>query len=149
MPESQELVSLLKKAHAFIGYTPLADEPQYRPYLLASGFTQPEFQVPMDAAVDPFSLAEQYSAEHSGKRVALFIPGRKFAPSGVRAGRGVGWYDRLLSKVPPDWVRVGVAHPWHLFEHLEKKEWDQDMDFILIEEEDGYDVIKTSARTRA
>lgn len=55
----------------------------------------------------------------------VLIPGIVFGEDGVRLGRGAGWYDRALTDLPNETVRVGVTfesqvvprgllptHPW-------------------------------------
>lgn len=59
------------------------------------------------------------------------IPGLAFDPStGIRLGRGAGYYDRLLAS--PGWraETVGVALPWHLAAGLPVEPHDRPMDWL-------------------
>lgn len=58
------------------------------------GFLQPLAGAPQ---VDPADIA-----------VAL-VPGRCFDEEGTRIGRGVGYYDELLARLPESAYRVGIA----------------------------------------
>jgi 5-formyltetrahydrofolate cyclo-ligase len=40
----------------------------------------------------------------------LVVPGLLFARDGTRLGRGTGHYDRLLARVRPDAVRIGICY---------------------------------------
>jgi 5-formyltetrahydrofolate cyclo-ligase len=41
---------------------------------------------------------------------ALAVPGMLFAPDGTRLGRGSGHYDRMLARVRPDALRIGICY---------------------------------------
>lgn len=139
---------LLGNVTWLIGYTPLGDEPDYR--------TAPEFvsfipdrltlvtQHPED---DPFVCAAALTQSHTGSRPALLIPGRAFDANGTRHGRGGGWYDRFLSKVPVSWLRIGIATPdTYTSTLLTREAWDEPVDVVLIQEPDGWRHVHTNAR---
>ena len=77
--------------------------------------------------------------------VALLIPGTAFDEHGTRHGRGYGWYDRFLSSVPREWVRIGVA-PLGTFSTtvLTREKWDEPMDWILAETASGFEYYRTN-----
>ncbi len=48
----------------------------------------------------------------------VIVPGLAFTPNGERLGQGGGWYDRLLARVRPDCVTIGVGFDEQLDEKL-------------------------------
>jgi 5,10-methenyltetrahydrofolate synthetase len=131
--DSTKLNTAFAKSGAVIGYIPLAGEPAYDEYLADSGFPAASYVVPPSRNPDPFNAAKELSETYAGKRVIILLPGTAFDESGTRKGRGGGWYDRLLSAIPEEWVRVGVLHSDSLHdEPLERKSWDEPVDFLLI-----------------
>ena len=80
-------------------------------------------------------------------RAYVLVPGRRFDRHGTRYGRGGGWYDRFLSEVPTSWLRIGVTRTQDLADgRLERKPWDQPVDWLLIEADDGWHAVETKAR---
>lgn len=60
--------------------------------------------------------------------IDLFLcPGLAFTPSGVRLGRGKGYYDRALAGARPDAVFVGVCFPSQLQSSLPAEAHDRPM----------------------
>lgn len=59
------------------------------------------------------------------------IPGLAFDPAtGIRLGRGAGYYDRLLARPGFAAVTIGVAAPWHLATPLPCEAHDRPMDLL-------------------
>ncbi len=82
------------------------------------GITQPSSS---EAWVDPARIQ------------ILLVPGRAFSVQGVRVGRGKGHYDRAmltLSEGVPKW---GVAFDVQVFPHIEKAEWDLEIETLFTE----------------
>lgn len=130
-----------------VGYAPFDDEPDYRVFLKAHGLPEPEYIVPASEDILPTEIRDVLVQQYSEKPVALFLPGRQFDISGTRHGRGHGWYDRLLSSVPDSWIRVGVLKDANFSpEPLVRKDWDEPVDFLLIERDGIFEVQKTGAR---
>lgn len=70
-----------------------------------------------------------------GDLAMVMVPGIYFdAESGVRLGRGGGYYDRFLARTPPTVQRVGVAMEWQLTASLPADEHDQRMDWLVTEQ---------------
>jgi len=61
----------------------------------------------------------------------LFIPGLAFTASGVRLGRGKGYYDRYLKDFSG--LRIGVCFSRQLFSQLPQDESDVGMTHVLSE----------------
>ena len=53
--------------------------------------------------------------------------------SGVRLGRGAGFYDRLFARLPADLLRVGLAYGFQEISDLPRDPWDIPMDFVITE----------------
>lgn len=104
-------------------------------------FLQPFFQthrgieIPSDRTNDPFSVAHEIIKESSSLRAVIFLPGTQFDRFGTRHGRGGGWYDRFLSQIPTDWIRVGVTDISQVSnKRLVRQSWDEPVDWILFSE---------------
>lgn len=69
---------------------------------------------------------------------AVVVPGRLFDKHKNRIGRGYGFYDRFLSVVPDDVIRIGLAFDFQMMHELPVEEHDIPMD-IVITEERSYD----------
>ncbi|HDN85936.1 MAG: 5-formyltetrahydrofolate cyclo-ligase [Candidatus Omnitrophota bacterium] len=48
----------------------------------------------------------------------VIVPGLGFSPQGYRLGRGAGFYDRFLKKLPKKIKKVGVAFDFQVIENL-------------------------------
>jgi len=64
---------------------------------------------------------------------AVLVPGLGFDLRGRRLGRGGGFYDRLLGRLPASVVRVGVAAEARVLERLPAEEWDENLDLLVTE----------------
>ena len=58
------------------------------------------------------------------------VPGMAFDPAGHRLGRGKGYYDRFLARVPLLY-KIGLCYTWQLVEHVPCDEHDIVMDKII------------------
>lgn len=58
------------------------------------------------------------------------IPGMAFDREGHRLGRGKGYYDRLLSRIPYLY-KIGVCFPWQLIDSVPTDEHDITMDCVI------------------
>jgi 5-formyltetrahydrofolate cyclo-ligase len=68
----------------------------------------------------------------------ILVPGRKFDMSGSRIGRGGGWYDKFLSRVPRTWTRIGIAYNEDICNSpIPQNEWDQKMDYLVAFDHTG------------
>jgi|CXWL01.1.fsa_nt_gi hypothetical protein len=132
----------ISESSQIIGFQPMSDEPAYVGFLKELGVTVPEEIIPADATLSPEETAKKFAEQYGGSAVSLFIPGQKFDKFGTRHGRGHGWYDRFLSQLPREWLRVGVLDVSRLSdEKLKRQTWDQPVDMLLVSEKGGWRII--------
>jgi 5-formyltetrahydrofolate cyclo-ligase len=62
---------------------------------------------------------------------AFLCPGLAFCPQGNRLGRGRGFYDRLLSKIRPDALKIGICFPQSRVPDTYPEEHDVAMDHVI------------------
>jgi 5-formyltetrahydrofolate cyclo-ligase len=88
----------------------------------------------------PFSLAEPdpqqcpLLASHAVPDLIL-VPGQAFDRQGGRLGRGLGYYDRLLSSLPVTVCRLGVFFSWQEVVRVPREAHDQLLQGIITEKE--------------
>ena len=76
---------------------------------------------------------------HSRRRVGpkaldlVVVPGIAFDRSGQRLGRGKGYFDRFLVKVPPEVPRVALAFGFQVLQRLPTEPHDQPVSAIVTE----------------
>ncbi len=58
------------------------------------------------------------------------VPGMAFDVDGNRLGRGKGYYDRLLVKIPNTY-KIGICFSWQLVDHVPTDEHDVRMNSII------------------
>lgn len=63
---------------------------------------------------------------------AAVVPGMSFDSQGNRLGRGRGYYDRFLPKIPQA-VKIGICFPFQKFPSIPVDENDIKMDIVLPE----------------
>lgn len=61
----------------------------------------------------------------------VIVPGMAFDPDGRRLGRGKGYYDRLLVKMPSAF-RIGVCHSWQIVPEVPHEFHDITMNKVLF-----------------
>lgn len=59
----------------------------------------------------------------------VLVPGMAFDREGDRLGRGKGYYDRLLSRLPA--IKIGICFPFQLVEQVPTDECDIRMDMVI------------------
>lgn len=102
--------------------------------------------VPRDPTISPINFTENLN-QNFLEEAFIFIPGRRFDRKGTRHGRGNGWYDRFLSAVPKDWIRIGVTNEKYFSSTLLiKNEWDEPMDWVACENKGIWTLYETRAR---
>jgi len=135
MNDLQELQKLVSVYTASILYIPIQSEIDYSNPLFVLKIPDKKFTLPKEKNSDPFELVFQCIDKFKNDKVLLLIPGKSFDKYGTRHGRGGGWFDRFLSEVPPEWLRIGVIDKSGLSNSkLPKQEWDQVVDWVLIQD---------------
>lgn len=65
----------------------------------------------------------------------MLLPGLAFSRTGERLGRGGGYYDRYLAKLPPEVLKIGLAFSEQIAEALPTEEHDLKVDMVITEKE--------------
>ena len=65
----------------------------------------------------------------------VIVPGIAFDRQGNRLGRGGGYYDRLLSQLPPNVYKIGICFPYQLVDTVPTEPFDIRMDEIITSPE--------------
>ncbi len=130
-----------------IGYQPLFDEVNYLEYFSSLNPETIMF-LPTAEEADPFHWADICQKKYSTEIPNVLIPGTKFDLRGTRYGRGGGWYDRFLSQIPNTWLRIGIADISKISPiALERRPWDQPLDWLVVKNGGDWMVYETGART--
>lgn len=66
--------------------------------------------------------------------LVVFVPAVLLDKGGNRLGRGGGWYDRTLSSLGDDVIRIALAFEFQLIEEVPTEKWDCPVDCIITEE---------------
>ncbi|HVX90225.1 MAG TPA: 5-formyltetrahydrofolate cyclo-ligase [Candidatus Paceibacterota bacterium] len=140
------LEKALAACDALITYVPLRTEVRFEDYFpLPEGKTI--YQIAPRAALDPFAEAKNAIAAVGDKKTAVLMPGRAFDAAGTRFGQGGGWYDRFLSAVPTEWLRIGFCFDRQFSPTpLQREEWDQVMDYVCVAHGQELEVFETKGR---
>lgn len=79
--------------------------------------------------LEPQPLKENYLAP-SDMEVVL-VPLVAFALNGARIGMGGGYYDRLLKKIHPNCLTIGLAYDFQKIESINIQSWDVPLKEII------------------
>jgi 5-formyltetrahydrofolate cyclo-ligase len=108
------------------------------PRVIGSGLHFHEVSDPTLLAPASFGIREPVPERHpevSFSEIDVFLcPGLAFAPSGVRLGRGKGFYDRALSNARTDALFVGVSFALQILGELPAEPHDVHMNLLATEE---------------
>lgn len=85
-----------------------------------------DFQAAVDAITSPPSPITKH---------LIVVPGMAFDGSGHRLGRGKGYYDRFLSRVPNNIYKIGVCFPFQMVQDVPSESTDILMDEVICEAE--------------
>lgn len=82
---------------------------------------------------EPYGILEPTTPELSILNLQLsivIVPGMAFDRQGHRLGRGKGYYDRFLSRVP-NIYKIGVCFPFQMLESIPSESTDVVMDEVI------------------
>lgn len=129
----EELQNLITTYDGMIVYKPLTGEIDYNDVTFPLVMSAAKITLPHTKISDPFVWATKCATEFKDRKCCILIPGVTFDRHGTRHGKGGGWYDRFLSKLPSSWLKVGVAHDSQFsFSPLKRETWDVSVDYILV-----------------
>lgn len=129
----QKLKNLVSRCDASILYQPLKGEVDYHNRAFPFDIPLNILTLPNHKDSDPFAWAAKCTSKFKDAKPFILIPGTRFDIRGTRHGKGGGWYDRFLSKVPAGWLRIGIADKSQVSEiKLLRQEWDQSVDWIIV-----------------
>lgn len=115
-----------------ISYIPYNDEPDPSVCPFISK-TLPIYTIPQNPTLSPLAYVHKLTKKYGeSNKLCIFIPGQAFDTTGTRHGRGHGWYDRFLSKVPHQWLRIGMVSIAHFHtEKIFRAMHDQPVDVVI------------------
>ena len=61
------------------------------------------------------------------------VPGLAFDENANRLGRGSGYYDRLLVKLPENTAKIGLAFSFQVLPKIPLQDYDRPLDIVLTE----------------
>lgn len=138
-----ELKEILSRMKGGILYKPIQQEIDCLNSSFPLKLPEKIISLPSTKEEDPFDWAKKCSDNFKNENVYILIPGRKFDYYGTRHGRGGGWYDRFLSKIPSTWLKIGVCNINDISaEKLVRNDWDQPMDWVLTYDGTIWEVLK-------
>ncbi len=68
------------------------------------------------------------------KPVAIVLPGRAFDRTGLRLGRGAGFYDRTLAALGRETLLVGFVYAFQVVDELPREPYDRAVQLIVTDE---------------
>ncbi len=141
---SKKLKSLLSKCNTLITYQPLSDEVDVATIPLLKDLFTDVMCLPNDKNSDYLYWANFCRKKYVNKFVCVLVPGQTFDIFGTRHGRGRGWYDRFLSSIPKNWIRIGVAQKSQFsVSKITKEPWDESVDWVIVKNGSTFDIYET------
>ena len=145
MLESEQFSKILQSYSSGISYKPVRAEvdplalfPELHRKIVYT--IQP---IPSILPAEEFTKAKALAIEP----VFILIPGREFDATGTRHGKGAGWYDRFLSMVPQEWLRIGFCtNDQFSSEPLVRESWDEPMDYVSTAGNGSVRILYTGAQ---
>jgi 5-formyltetrahydrofolate cyclo-ligase len=78
-----------------------------------------------------FGVREPVSGPGLAQIDLIVVPGLAFTAEGSRLGRGAGFYDRFLSKIPKTTFKIGVCFEFQLASEIPQESHDVKMDAVV------------------
>ena len=145
----QELQKLVSQCEASILYKPLKDEINYSGYSFPLKIHANNLTLPNDKNSKPFEWAAKCINKFRDTKPYILIPGTRFDRHGTRLGKGGGWYDRFLSEVPSQWLRIGIVEKSQMSDtQLIRQEWDEPVNWIMVSDNNLWEVYKVKSKIR-
>ena len=90
---------------------------------------------PADLAIGAYGIEEPTGALFTDYAIIdlIIVPGVAFDRDGNRLGRGKGYYDRLLPRIPSAY-KVGICFPFQIVEEVPAEPFDIRMDEIITQQ---------------
>jgi len=138
------LQQLISRCETCVLYEPLLDEIDYRDDSFPIEIRTDNLVLPNDKDNDPSDWAGRCITKFKSIKTYVLIPGTRFDTHGTRYGKGGGWYDRFLSQIPIDWLRIGVADKSQISNtKLPRQKWDEPVEWLIVRDSFAWNVYKT------
>ncbi len=133
LPEEVQTEDMIREAFRLNKevFVPLVDKEEGRLQVVRIPHLEIEFVRGEYEVQEP---APQWREISSPARLDLVVaPGLAFDTSGSRIGYGAGYYDRLLSRIPAEAVRVGVGFDFQVLNSIPRMDFDMPVQFVVTE----------------
>ena len=139
--------SELKEASVVSIFVSLPDEPQTTTFIEQLLHEQKRVVVPRiegdemnfydiseGVEIGSFGIMEPISTTpiEPSQIEVMIVPGVAFTPSGLRCGRGKGFYDRYMSRSGFRAYTIGVCYPCQVIDELPCEEHDKKVDKVIL-----------------
>lgn len=142
METREKLLEMLAEYEVGISYKPTSIEPRSLE-LLPEVASRIVYTIQPIASLIPAEEAQNAQSLIENRPAFILIPGREFDATGTRHGKGFGWYDRFLSNVPKEWLRIGFCYKEQFSNELLKREsWDEPMDYVCVIDKSTENIIQ-------
>jgi len=126
-PDIRKVLHELNRIGKFL-YLPCVDENHIIPYRVTNLSTL------KPSKLGVYEPARESSLMIQPEQIELVIlPGLAFTPKGSRLGRGGGYYDRFLSTLPEETLKVAVAYESQVHQAIPMNDHDIAVDVIITD----------------